>query len=108
MKWSNSQVITTMTTMKREDAPKRPPRPITPAIRQAMAYLENTDFSAVAPGKYEIDGSRMFCIVSESTTRGSAEFKAKSHSLYIDIPYLIAGEEKIGFARLTLMETDYE
>jgi len=72
-----------------------------PAIRRAMAYLEQTDLTKLAPGKHEIDGDRMFCMVSEGRTRDRAELKAESHRAYIDIQYIASGEEKIGFARLT-------
>ena len=85
-----------------------------PAIRQAMEVLQGTDFMKLAPGKYEVDGNRMFYMVSESTTRDRQELKAESHRSYIDIQYIVEGEEKIGFARLSdeqivtqdLLETD--
>lgn len=72
-----------------------------PAIRQAMEVLQGTDFTKLAPGKYEIDGNRMFYMVSESTTRDRQELKAESHQSYMDIQYIVDGEEKIGFTRLT-------
>jgi len=72
-----------------------------PVICQALEYLQSTDFTELAPGKYEIDGSRMFCLISESHTRDSAGLKAESHRAYMDVQFIVEGEEKIGFARLT-------
>ncbi|GGD56458.1 YhcH/YjgK/YiaL family protein [Paenibacillus nasutitermitis] len=80
---------------------KREEAAFAPVIRQAMEYLQNTDFTELGPGKYEIEGSRMFCMISESHTRDIAELKAESHRAYMDVQYIIEGEEKIGFARLT-------
>jgi biofilm protein TabA len=80
---------------------KQEERAYSPVIRTAMEYLYNTDFTHMKAGKYEIDGNRMFCIVSESTTKSGQELKAESHESYMDIQYIVAGEEKIGFARLT-------
>lgn len=72
-----------------------------PAIREAMDALQNLDFAKLEPGKYEVDGSRLFYMVSESTTRDRQQLKAESHQSYMDIQYIVEGEEKIGFARLT-------
>lgn len=80
---------------------KQEERAFSPAICSAMDYLQSTDFTQMKSGKYEIDGSRLFCIVSESTTKSRQELKAESHESYMDIQYIVTGEEKIGFARLT-------
>jgi biofilm protein TabA len=80
---------------------KQEERAFSPTIRSAMEYLQSMDFTQMKAGKYEIDGNRMFCIVSESTTKSRQELKAESHEIYMDIQYIVTGEEKIGFARLT-------
>lgn len=71
------------------------------AIRKAMDYLRVTDFKSMEKGKHEIDGSQMFCMIIESTTKPKQELKAESHQTYMDIQYILQGEEKIGCARLT-------
>jgi len=72
-----------------------------PSIRQAMEVLQGLDFTSIEPGKYEVDGNRMYYMVQESTTRDRQGLKAESHRSYMDIQYIVSGEEKIGFARLT-------
>lgn len=72
-----------------------------PPIRYAMERLQQLDFGNLLPGKYEIDGDRIFYIVSESITQDRQGLKAESHQSYMDIQYIVEGEEKIGFARLT-------
>ena len=72
-----------------------------PDIRYAMEILQQLDCGNLLPGKYEIDGDRMFYMVSESMTRDRQGLKAESHQAYLDIQYIVDGEEKIGFARLT-------
>jgi biofilm protein TabA len=69
-----------------------------PAIVKGLEYLKNTDFSQAAVGKYEIDGSNIFAMVQEHQTSPKAERKAEAHVKKIDIQFVIAGAEMIGFA----------
>jgi biofilm protein TabA len=69
-----------------------------PAIVKGLEYLKNTDFSQMAVGKYEIDGSDIFALVQECKTSPKAERKAEAHGKKIDIQFVIAGAEMIGFA----------
>ncbi|SDD24245.1 YhcH/YjgK/YiaL family protein [Paenibacillus sp. UNCCL117] len=70
-----------------------------PAIREALAYLRKTDLAALEPGRHEIDGDRMFCMISECETSPLSQRKAESHRAYIDVHCVLSGAEKIGFAR---------
>jgi YhcH/YjgK/YiaL family protein len=70
-----------------------------PVLREALLRLERTDLKPLAPGKYEWDGDRMFLLIQEMETAPKADKKLESHVRYIDIQYLIEGEEVIGYAR---------
>ncbi|WP_378954107.1 YhcH/YjgK/YiaL family protein [Pelosinus sp. sgz500959] len=70
-------------------------------LRKGLAYIKNTDFSAMADGKYEIDGENMFAIVSKYTPDAKENRKTETHIKYIDIQYIHSGEELIGFSRLS-------
>lgn len=65
---------------------------------KALRYLKETDFSQMAPGRYEIDGARMFALVQEYQSAPKAEKKPEAHAKYIDIQYIAAGIERIGYA----------
>ena len=42
-------------------------------IEQAFKYIKNTDLLQIKEGKYEIDGNKIFAIVSEYKTKDLAE-----------------------------------
>ena len=46
-------------------------------------------------GKYEIDGKNVFVMVQEYTSKLEADCKFEAHRKYIDIQFIISGEEKI-------------
>lgn len=72
------------------------------ALAKGMAFLKEHDLTALEPGRYEIDGDRMFALVSEAATEPKADRKPEAHNRMLDIQYLAAGEgEIIGVSRRT-------
>lgn len=69
-------------------------------IEKAFNYLQDTNFNEVTPGKYEIDGDKVFAIVAEYQTKDDDEGKPESHKKYIDVQYAAKGSELIGYAPL--------
>ena len=69
-------------------------------IAKAFAYLQSTDLAAIVPGKYEIDGDNIFAIVQEYQTLSTEAEQMEAHKKYIDVQYMINGEELIGHAVL--------
>jgi YhcH/YjgK/YiaL family protein len=69
-------------------------------IAAALHYLQNINLPEIAPGKYAIDGEKLFAIVQEYDTLDMANEKMESHRKYIDVQYMIAGEELVGHALL--------
>ncbi|RFM33064.1 YhcH/YjgK/YiaL family protein [Chitinophaga silvisoli] len=67
-----------------------------PKFARAFEYLLSTDFSKLEKGKYEIDGKDIFAIVNEYDTVDTAEEQMESHRKYIDIQYMLKGEELVG------------
>ncbi|BAV05275.1 YhcH/YjgK/YiaL family protein [Filimonas lacunae] len=67
-----------------------------PKFVKAFQYLEQTDFSTLAKGKYEIDGTDIFAIVNEYDTIDVTGEQMEAHKKYIDIQYMVTGEELIG------------
>lgn len=66
-------------------------------IEKALQHLRDTDYTRIAPGRYPIDGERMFAIVQDPITQswdlGFPEF----HARHIDVQYLLSGQEALGF-----------
>ena len=65
---------------------------------RALEYLASKNFSAVAPGRYDIDGDDMFALVQEYRTQPKSAKKAEAHRRFIDIQFVGSGAEIIGFA----------
>ncbi|MBV7530061.1 YhcH/YjgK/YiaL family protein [Chitinophaga sp. sic0106] len=63
---------------------------------KAFDYLRQTDFTTIAKGKYDIDGTNIFAIVNEYDTIAEEGEQMEAHRKYIDVQYLAAGEERIG------------
>lgn len=63
-------------------------------LQKGLDWLRKTDLENLADGKYLIDGERIFANVQSYETKITAPFEA--HKKYIDIQYMIKGEEKIG------------
>ena len=71
-------------------------------IKIGLFWLENTDLKNIADGKYLIDGDNVYASVQTYDTKDDVKYE--SHRRYIDIQYMIDGEEKIP-AMLTLSQT---
>lgn len=65
-------------------------------ITKGFEFLHNTDLDAIPSGKHDIDGDTIFALVQEYQTKPLAECKLESHKKYIDIQYVIRGEEFMG------------
>ncbi|MCS5736987.1 YhcH/YjgK/YiaL family protein [Herbiconiux daphne] len=70
-------------------------------VLAALNWIKETDFSKLEPGRYPIgkDDGAMFCLYQQYDTVDVHEKRSESHKEYIDLQYIISGEESIGFAR---------
>ncbi len=76
-----------------------------PAIRKAMAWLQEHDLKTLPTGRQEIDGDRLYVMVNEYVSEPREKRRAEAHRKYVDVQYIVAGAETIGYARL---EDGYE
>jgi len=68
---------------------------------KTFAFLKEHDLQTLAAGRYPIDGENVFAIVTENPTKDYDSTKWESHRNYIDLHYVISGEEKIGVSLIT-------
>ena len=66
-------------------------------IIDGLCYLVSTDFSSIDDGRHEIN-EYAYVNIQTYQTKDDALFEA--HKEYIDIQYVIEGEEKIGVANV--------
>ncbi len=70
-------------------------------IIKALEYLRTHDFTKMEDGKYPISGDECFVNLQRYETRLHEECRPESHKKYIDIQYLVEGEEYIGWCPLS-------
>jgi YhcH/YjgK/YiaL family protein len=66
------------------------------ALQKGLTYLRETDFSKVPLGRQEIDGSKIYTMVSEYDTQPKEVRRPEAHKKYVDIQFIYTGEEMIG------------
>ncbi len=67
------------------------------AIQTALEYLKAHDFTAMETGVYEIQGKDIFAQVMDAQTGEMSEKRPECHERYVDVQFLAAGRERLGF-----------
>src|ERR1700744_700021 len=70
---------------------------------KAFEFLMCPDLVSLAPGKYPIVGDDVFATVSDDPLKEMSQSNWEDHHNYIDLHYVIEGEEKIGGTPFTNM-----
>lgn len=67
-----------------------------PKFAKAFDYLRkfSTD---IAPGRYELDGDKLYVNVMDIQNHGRETAKLEAHKKYIDIQYIFSGDEEMGW-----------
>lgn len=73
-------------------------------IVKALEFLKNNDFSNMECGTYEIDGSNVYAMVKRYESKPIEKGLWEAHRKYIDVQYVVEGEEKIGYSNLSSMQ----
>ncbi|WOT05547.1 YhcH/YjgK/YiaL family protein [Shewanella youngdeokensis] len=74
---------------------------LSPRIAKALAHLSDTDFSALEVGTYELEGKDLFVIVNDYETKPKEMQPFEVHQQYIDVQFVVSGEEQFGYLPLT-------
>ncbi|HEX4131556.1 MAG TPA: YhcH/YjgK/YiaL family protein [Pirellulales bacterium] len=81
-----------------------------PLFERAFHYLRVTDLAALELGRHELDGDRLYVLLARDEGRTRLGAKLEAHRRYIDIQYLIAGDEEMGWrstAECSKIDTPY-
>ena len=68
------------------------------AIVRALEALQKVDLGAMEPGRYEIEGDKLFYLVQDVELRTMEESRAEAHQKYADIQIPFSTGERYGFA----------
>ena len=66
----------------------------------ALKFLKNTDFSNFNEGKYEVDKDNIYALVQTYNTKLNENELFEAHRKFIDIQYVIQGEELLGYTNI--------
>ena len=66
-------------------------------VYTALKFMAETDFKNIPIGKYELDGSNIYYMVQKYDTNPDKTI-AEAHKKYIDIQFIVSGEEVIAVA----------
>ncbi len=80
---------------------------LTSHMKKALTFLQRQDLRSLADGKVEVDGDQVFAIVQRYETIAVHVPKFEYHRKYIDIQFIVSGEEIIGWTpaeRMTIVE----
>jgi biofilm protein TabA len=81
-----------------------------PSFARALQYLAGQDLMVIAPGRIDIDDPALYAMFSAQSGKWPSEARLEAHQKYIDIHYLIAGKETMGWratAECREIEEDY-
>jgi YhcH/YjgK/YiaL family protein len=68
-----------------------------PLFAQAFAFLQAGGLSALPDGQHAILEDRLFAIIARGQGRGREQSPLEHHRRYIDIQYVVAGGDEIGW-----------
>lgn len=66
---------------------------------EQLDYLYSLSFEHMGDGVYPVKEDGTYLIVKQTPTIAFAEVRPERHQRYVDIHYILAGSESIGFAR---------
>ena len=72
--------------------------------KQAFTFLKEADLKSLPEGKQELEGEHLFIAISKYNSKEKSETKYESHKKYIDIQYIISGEEQMGLTTIDKAE----
>lgn len=74
---------------------------LTPNMRRALAFLQHVHPEELPDGRVDVDGDQVYALVQRyETLPVGEEVACEGHQRYIDVQYIVEGEECMGWAQL--------
>jgi biofilm protein TabA len=73
---------------------------INEGFEKAFGFIHQFLEKELPDGRYDIDGDRVYAMVQSYETIPESEAKWETHNLYIDLQYVAAGNEIIGWTNV--------
>ena len=70
-----------------------------PAWAKALQWLSSHDLPALAPGRHDVEGDRLFVMIEHGplAERRDADAVWETHRRYADLQYVVRGAERFGW-----------
>ncbi len=75
---------------------------------KAFEFLRRPDLETLANGRYELDGDKVFALVQSYNTTPREQGKFEAHRKYIDVQFVVSGDECMGYANLADLKVTKE
>ena len=69
-------------------------------VRIAARYMRDNDLLSLSPGRYPIDGDRVFALIQEPTTQTANIAPFENHKLHADMQMTLRGVEHVGYCHV--------
>lgn len=73
---------------------------ISPLLAEGLKFLSENDFSMIEPGKFFLKDQLLYAMINEYETKPMEQCKLEAHRKYVDIQFMVTGEEQIGITSL--------
>ncbi len=70
---------------------------LNPGFEKAFNFLRQQPLENLAEGRHEIDGDKVYAMVTEKPGKKQEDAKLEVHDAYIDIQILVKGQESFGY-----------
>lgn len=64
---------------------------------KAFSFLRDSRTAGLADGRHAIDGDRIYAVVMRGPLKAREAARVEAHRKYIDIQYVVAGREEMGW-----------
>lgn len=69
-------------------------------LKTGLKYVRDTDFDSLENGRYELVEGKIFATIQDYQSKPESEGKFEAHQKFVDIQFIIKGEERIGTGKL--------
>lgn len=71
-----------------------------PVLKEVLEYLKNTDFNDMAEGAYPV-GDHITAKLQRYVTRKAGDCRPESHNNFVDVQFVVDGEELLGWCPIS-------
>ena len=64
---------------------------------KVLDFFRHNDLAIMPDGRYQIEGNSIYMVLGENTLKNESEAMLEVHDRYIDIQYVLRGQESFGW-----------